>query len=68
MFVGPGYIIPQLIGSAGIFDPAQTTVTTTDVIQFLSALLVSISAGVGFDTVFNGLRTQAESLPISGET
>jgi hypothetical protein len=68
LVVGLGYIIPQLVGSAGIFDPKQTTVTATDVIQLLSALLISLSAGVGFDTVFNRLRTQAESLPISGES
>lgn len=68
LVVGLGYIIPQLVGSAGIFDPNQTVVTTADIIQFLSALLVSISAGVGFDTVFDRLRTQAESLPISGDS
>lgn len=68
LVVGLGYIIPQLVGKAGIFDPNQIEVLSTDVIQFLSALLVSISAGVGFDTVFSRLKTQAETLPISADT
>ncbi len=67
LVVGLGYIIPQLVGSAGIFGPNHTEVVAADIIQFLSALLVSISAGFGFDTVFDRLRKQAENLPIGGE-
>lgn len=63
--VGAAYLIPQLFGAPGVLDPAATQVTTTDKIQFLSAVVVAISAGVGFDTIFNRLKSQAEDHPIS---
>jgi hypothetical protein len=72
--VGVAYLIPQWIGAPGVLGPTTVTVTSkgspvtvlaTDKIQFVSALLVAISAGVGFDTVFTRLKKEAESQPIS---
>jgi hypothetical protein len=42
-------------------------VQATDKIQFASAILVALSAGVGFDTVFTRLKKQAEVQPISAK-
>lgn len=63
--VGLAYLIPQWIGAPGLLKPAATVVEATDKIQFVSAILVAISAGVGFDTVFNRLKKQADDVPIS---
>ena len=57
---GLAYLVPQYVGKYGVLDPAATRVEATDKIQFVSAALVAISAGVGFDTVFNRLKKQAE--------
>lgn len=57
--VGVAYLIPQLIGAPGVLDPAATVVASTAKIQFVSAVLVAISAGVGFDTVFTRMKAQA---------
>jgi hypothetical protein len=57
--VGLAYLIPQFVGAPGVLDPASDTVTATDKIQFVSAALVALSAGVGFDTVFTRLRQDA---------
>jgi hypothetical protein len=61
--VGLAYLIPQWIGAPGVLVPSAAAVQATDKIQFVSAVLVAISAGVGFDTVFTRLKTQAETLP-----
>jgi hypothetical protein len=58
--VGLAYLIPQWVGAPGVLVPSAKEVTATDKIQFVSAVLVAISAGVGFDTVFTRLRKQAE--------
>ena len=63
--VGLAYLIPQWVGAPGVLKPSATTVQETDKIQFVSAVLVAISAGVGFDTVFTRLKKQAEDQPIS---
>jgi len=63
--VGMAYLIPQLFGAPGVLDPAITLVTATDKIQFASAIMVAIPAGVGFDTIFNRLKSQAETQSIS---
>ena len=62
--VGLAYLIPQWIGAPGVLEPSTTVVAATDKIQFASAVLVAISAGVGFDTVFSRLKKQAEDQPI----
>ncbi|HMK26519.1 MAG TPA: hypothetical protein VK483_10855 [Chitinophagaceae bacterium] len=62
--VGLAYLIPQWIGAPGVLKPLAKVVET-DKIQLVSAILVALSAGVGFDTVFNRLKKQAEELPIS---
>ncbi len=63
--VGLAYLIPQWIGAPGVLVPSARQVEATDKIQFVSALLVAISAGVGFDTVFTRLKKQAEDQAIS---
>ena len=62
--VGLAYLIPQWVGAPGVLEPKGTVVTATDKIQFASAVLVAISAGVGFDTVFSRLQRQSESVAI----
>lgn len=62
--VGLAYLIPQWVGAPGVLEASATEVGATDKIQFMSALLVAIPAGVGFDTVFTRLKKQAENLPI----
>lgn len=58
--VGLAYLIPQWIGAPGVLDSAARAVMATDKIQFVSAILVAVSAGVGFDTIFTRLKKQAE--------
>lgn len=67
--VGLAYLIPQWIGAPGVLEASAKQVLATDKIQFISAVLVAISAGVGFDTVFTRLRKQAEdqAIGISGQ-
>lgn len=62
--VGMAYLVPQWVGAPGVLAPSATAVEATDKIQFVSAVLVAISAGVGFDTVFTRLKKQAEDQPI----
>jgi hypothetical protein len=62
--VGLAYLIPQFVGAPDVLQPASDVVSSTNKIQFLSALLVAISAGIGFDTVFNRLKKQAEDVPV----
>jgi hypothetical protein len=62
--VGLAYLIPQWVGAPGVLEATATQVEATDKIQFVSAVLVAISAGVGFDTVFNRLKQQAADHPI----
>ena len=63
--VGLAYLIPQWVGAPGILAGGDKIVSATDKIQFASALLVAISAGVGFDTVFNRLREQAQTMSVA---
>jgi hypothetical protein len=63
--VGLAYLIPQWVGAPGVLEPSTSVVGATDKIQFVSAVLVAISAGVGFDTVFTRLKKQAEEQPIN---
>jgi hypothetical protein len=62
--VGLAYLIPQWIGAPGVLVASAKEVGATDKIQFVSAVLVAIAAGIGFDTVFNRLRKHTEDLPI----
>jgi len=62
--VGLAYLVPQWVGAPGVLEPTATVVQATDKIQFASAVLTAISAGVGFDTVFTRLKKQTEDLPI----
>ena len=62
--VGMAYLIPQWVGAPGVLTPKTAVVSATDKIQFASAMLVAISAGVGFDTVFSRLQKQAQDVAI----
>ena len=62
--VGLAYLIPQWVGAPGVLAPRADGVSATDKIQFASAVLVAISAGVGFDTVFSRVQKQAEDAPV----
>ncbi len=62
--VGLAYLIPQWVGAPGVLVPKADTVSATDKIQFASAVLVAVSAGVGFDTVFTRLQKQAQDTAV----
>ena len=59
------YLVPQWVGAPGVLAPSATVVGATDKIQFVSAALVAISAGVGFNTVFTSLKKEAEGHSVS---
>jgi hypothetical protein len=63
--VGLAYLIPQWVGAPGVLEAKASAVTATDKIQFASAVLVAVSAGVGFDTVFSRLQRQAQEVTIT---
>jgi hypothetical protein len=63
--VGLAYLIPQWVGAPGPLEPKSTAITAVDKIQFASAVLIAISAGVGFDTVFSRLQKQAQDVAIT---
>ncbi len=67
LVVGLAYLIPQWIGAPGVLESSATEVMATDKIQFVSAVLVAVSAGVGFDTVFNRLKKQADDQSVSAQ-
>ena len=62
--VGLAYLIPQWVGAPGVLEAKGSDVSANDKIQFASVILVALSAGVGFDTVFSRLREQAQEIPI----
>jgi hypothetical protein len=62
--VGLAYLIPQWVGAAHVLEAKGVAVSATDKIQFASAILVAISAGVGFDTVFRRIEARAADAPI----
>lgn len=63
--VGIAYLIPQLIGAPGLLNSGEVAVRATDRIQFLSAVLVAIPAGVGFDTIFRRMLEESKRVPLS---
>jgi len=63
--VGLAYLIPQWVGAHGFLEATTRAIEATDKIQFVSAVLVAISAGVGFDTVFTRLKREAEQVPVT---
>jgi hypothetical protein len=62
--VGLAYLIPQWVGAPGVLATNVDSVSATEKIQFASAVLVAVSAGVGFDTVFSRLQKQAENAAV----
>src|SRR6185312_10805118 len=62
--VGLSYLIPQWIGAHGFLESTAARVPPEGKIQFVSAILVALSAGVGFDAIFNNLKKRAEDLPV----
>lgn len=65
LVVGLAYLIPQFVGAPGVLEVAPASVGPTDKIQFISAMLVSFTAGIGFDTVFDRLRREAHQVPVT---
>lgn len=62
--VGLAYLIPQLIsGGDGFMDPTGD-VDRPERTAMMSAILVAVSAGVGFDAVFRRLQREADEVPI----
>ena len=59
---GLACLIPQWVAAIG--TPQATEIGMKDIIQFASAALVALSAGVGFDSVFARLRKGADDVPI----
>lgn len=64
LVVGLAYLIPQWIGAPGPLTPGGATISATDRIQFVSSVIVAVSAGIGFDTIFNRMRKQADDARI----
>jgi hypothetical protein len=60
--VGLAYLVPQLVGSPQFLFPKKPEEITPARVEFLTVLLAAVSAGVGFDTVFNRLRDRAGEL------
>lgn len=65
LVVGLAYLIPQFVGAPGVLEVAPASVGATDKIQFISAMLVAFTAGIGFDTVFDRLRREAHQVPVT---
>jgi hypothetical protein len=66
LVVGLAYLVPQWVAALGQSEPVL--VPANNKIQFVSAVLVAISAGVGFDTIFNRLRKQTDDLAVAPPT
>ncbi len=62
LIVGLAYLIPQWIGAPDMLLPK--TVLAANKIQFLSVVLVAVTAGIGFETVFQRLQKQANDVPV----
>ncbi|MGF1508387.1 MAG: hypothetical protein ACFB9M_02670 [Myxococcota bacterium] len=63
VLAGLAYVVPQWI--SGVDAEAARgpeTVSLADKIQFVTAVLVAFTAGIGFDTVFARYKTQAADL------
>ena len=65
VIVGLAYLIPQWVASSGPLSTEPVAITPADKIQFVSSVLIAVSAGVGFDTIFNRLSKQTESFPVA---
>ena len=62
--VGLAYLIPQWTGTPGILDPQAATITRTDNLQLISAVIIAIAGGVGFDTIMNRMEKQAADVAV----
>jgi len=65
LVVGLAYLLPQFVGAPGVLDVTSAAVRATDKIQFISAMLVAFTAGIGFDTVFDRIRKEAHQVPVT---
>jgi hypothetical protein len=63
--VGLADLIPQWVGAQELLSPSTAAIGAGDKIQFVSAALVAISGGVGFDTIFTRLKKQTESQAVT---
>jgi hypothetical protein len=65
LFVGFAYLIPLWIANSDVLKAAPAdSVTTANKVQFLSVVLISFFAGVGFDAVFDRFKQQARNLVV----
>ena len=64
LVVGIAYVIPQMIGAPELLEPSASAVRATDKIQLLSVMLVTFTAGIGFDVIFRRMLQEAERVPI----
>jgi|SRR5215831_2840722 len=68
LVVGLAYLIPQWVGASSVLTSVLTSkadaVTQIDKIKLVSVVLVALSAGVGFDTVFSRLQSQAKDYQV----
>lgn len=69
MLAGLAYVVPQWISNvdaetahSATKGSGAATVTLADKIQFVSAILVAFTAGIGFDTVFTRYKALAADL------
>ena len=53
------YAIPQLIAGTGFLIP-QTAITSATTVQYISAVIVAVMAGLGFEYVVARLRKASE--------
>jgi hypothetical protein len=65
LVAGLACLIPQWVAAIGKAE--ATEIGKQDIIQFASAALVALSAGVGFDSVFARLREQGVKVPITAD-
>jgi hypothetical protein len=64
LVVGLTYVLPQLVGAPDMLTPTEGKGALVAHVQFIAAILVAITAGVGFDTVFSRLRERAREIPL----
>jgi hypothetical protein len=64
LVVGLTYLLPQLVGAPDMLTPTDAKGAGVAHVQFISAILVAITAGVGFDTVFSRLRERANEVQV----
>jgi hypothetical protein len=64
--VGAAYILPLLMkGPIEVVIEKTPEIPLSSKVQLICAILVGVSGGMGFDTVFTKIRRQGEGLPVN---